>query len=125
LLAFHADAGGLDATSRDKLTSCDSRVLSGRRRGGVFGRLCRRGKELQPQVPGAPIDAIESERMCDSGGQYLIDEYWGRYVAVLREGANQRVRVVRDPSGGLPCYIAFHRRVSCVFSDIEPYLALG
>ena len=86
LLAFHADAGGLDATSRDKLTSCDSRVLSGRRRGVVFGRLFRRGKELQPQVPGAPLDAIESERMCDSGGQYLIDEYWGRYVAVLREG---------------------------------------
>src|SRR4051794_25363821 len=35
LAAFHADAGGLDATSRDQLTSCESRVLTGRRKGVV------------------------------------------------------------------------------------------
>lgn len=125
LIAFHADAGGLDATARDKLTSCESRPLSGRRRGVVFGRLFKRGSELQSHPFGAPIDAIESERMCDSGGQHLIEAYWGRYVAILREGANQKVRVIRDPSGGLPCYIVRHKRVNFVFSDIEPCLALG
>lgn len=125
LIAFHADAGGLDATSRDKLTSCESRPLSGRRRGVVFGRLFRRGKELQSHAPGESIDATESERMCDSGGQYLIESYWGRYVAILREGANQKVRIVRDPSGGLPCYLTLYRRVSIVFSDIDPCLELG
>lgn len=125
LVAFHADAGGLDATSRDKLTSCESRPLSGRRRGVVFGRMFRRGSELQPHAFSEPIDAIESERMCDSGGQHLIEFYWGRYVAVLREGANQKVRVIRDPSGGLPCYIARYKRISLVFSDIEPCLTLG
>jgi asparagine synthase (glutamine-hydrolysing) len=125
LTAFHADAGGLDATSREKLTSCESRPLSGRRRGVVFGRLFKRGTELQPHPSGAPIDAIESERMCDSGGQHLIEAYWGRYVAILRDGANQSVRVIRDPSGGLPCYIARYRRISLVFSDVEPCLTLG
>ncbi|MEJ0038587.1 MAG: asparagine synthase-related protein [Gammaproteobacteria bacterium] len=125
LAAFHADAGGLGATSRDKLTSCESRVLSGRRRGVVFGRLFRRGSELQSHPADEPIDATESERMCDSGGEHLIENYWGRYVAILREGANQKVRVVRDPSGGLPCYIARYKRLSLVFSDIEPCLGLG
>ena len=124
LAAFHAGAGGLDATSRDELTSCESRVLSGRRRGVVFGRLFRRGSELQSHAFCEPIDAIESERMCDSGGEHLIGNYWGRYVAVLREGANQKVRVVRDPSGGLPCYILRYNRVSVVFSDIEFCLRL-
>lgn len=125
LIAFHADAGGLEATSRDKLTSCESRSLSGRRRGVVFGRLFKRGSEPQSHLPGEQVDAIESERMCDSGGQHLIDSYWGRYVAVLREGANQKVRVIRDPSGGLPCYLARYKRINLVFSDIEPCLTLG
>lgn len=125
LCAFHADAGGLDATSRDKLTSCESRVLSGRRRGVVFGRLFKGGDELQPHPFAQPIDAIESERMCDSGGEHLISGYWGRYVAILREGANQKIRVLRDPSGGLPCYIARYKRISVVFSDIESCLRLG
>jgi asparagine synthase (glutamine-hydrolysing) len=125
LSAFHAGAGGLDATSRTELTSCESRVLSGRRRGVIFGRLFRRHHELQWHAFCEPIDAIESERMCESGGEHLIESYWGRYVAVLREGANQKVRVVRDPSGGLPCYILLHERVHIVFSEIEVCLRLG
>ena len=124
LAAFHADAGGLEATSRDEATSCESRVLSGRRRGVVFGRLFKRGSELHTHPFGEAIDAIESERMCDSGGTHLIESYWGRYVAVLREGANQRVRVLRDPGGGLPCYLIRYKRIGIVFSEIEPCLKL-
>jgi asparagine synthase (glutamine-hydrolysing) len=125
LAAFHADAGGLGATARNQLTSCESRVLSGRRKGVIFGRLFRRGSELVSHAAGEPIDATESERMCDSGGVHLIENYWGRYVAVLREGANQKVHVIRDPSGGLPCFITSHLRVTFVFSDIEFCLKLG
>jgi asparagine synthase (glutamine-hydrolysing) len=62
--------------------------------------------------------------MCESDGEHLIESYWGRYVAVLT-GANQRVSVVRDPSGGLPCYILRHERVTVVFSEIEFCLRLG
>lgn len=125
LAAFHADVGGLQSVSRQQLTSCESRVLSGRRCGVVFGRLFKRGNELHPHPLGEPIDAIESERMCDSGGQHLIESYWGRYVAILREGANQKVRAIRDPSGGLPCYIVRYRRISLVFSEIDELLKLG
>lgn len=124
LAAFHADAGGLDATARDQLTSCESRVLTGRRKGVVFGRLFKRGSELVSHPLGEAIDAIESERICDSGGTHLIENYWGRYVAVLREGANQGVRILRDPTGGLPCFVARYNRVSLVFSDIQFCLAL-
>lgn len=125
LAAFHADAGGLNATARGQLTSCESRLLSGRRKGVIFGRLFRRGSELVSHAFGEPIDATESERMCDSGGVHLIEKYWGRYVSVLREGANQKVRVIRDPSGGLPCFIVSYHRVTFVTSDIEFCLKLG
>jgi asparagine synthase (glutamine-hydrolysing) len=100
-------------------------MLSGRRKGVVFGRLFKRGSELQSHAFEEPIDAVESERMCDSGGMHLIENYWGRYVAILREGTNQRVRVVRDPSGGLPCFIAPCNRLTLVFSEIEFCLKLG
>lgn len=123
LVAFHADAGGLDATARSQLTSCESRVLSGRRKGVVFGRIFRRGSELVSHAFGEPFDATESERMCDSGGVHLIENYWGRYVAVMRDG--HKVRVIRDPSGGLPCFMATWNRIGLVFSDIEFCMKLG
>ena len=123
--AFHAGAGGLAATSREELTSCESRPLSGRRRGVVFGRIFRRGKELLPHASDEPLDAIESERIGDSGGEHLLDHYWGRYVAVIRDNTNRDCRVLRDPSGGLPCFITRYGRAHIVFSEIGSCLSLG
>ncbi len=125
LSAFHAGAGGIDATTRDRATSCETRVLTGRRRGVVFGRAFRLGQELEPHDPSAPFDATESERICGTGGVRLIENYWGRYVAVLREGASQGVSVLRDPTGGLPCFMAEYDGVYIVCSDIESCLSLG
>ena len=124
LMAFHAGAGGVQATSRDQVTSCESRLLSGRRRGVVFGRLFRRGHELQAHAPDEPIDAIESERIGETEGRHLLETCWGRYVAVIREGPNAKVRILRDPTGGLPCFILQYRQVRVVFSEIESCLSL-
>lgn len=38
-------------------------------------------------------------------GRHLIDRYWGSYVACFEPGDGS-VSVLRDPSGGLPCYHA-------------------
>ena len=125
LLAFHAGAGGVGATSREQVTSCETRGLTGRRRGVLLGRLFRLGHELEPHDQNEPLDAIESERICDTGGKHLLESYWGRYVAIIREGANQGIRVLRDPTGGLPCFITEYRGVHIVFSDIGACLSLG
>ncbi|HEU4626205.1 MAG TPA: asparagine synthase-related protein [Steroidobacteraceae bacterium] len=50
---------------------------------------------------------------------------WGRYVAVLREARTGVVRVLRDPTGTLPCFVTQHERVHVVFSDVESCLSLG
>ncbi|MEJ1961528.1 MAG: asparagine synthase-related protein [Gammaproteobacteria bacterium] len=73
----------------------------------------------------APIDAIESERIGNSGGEHLLEGYWGRYVAIIRESPSRNVRVLRDPTGGLPCFITQYRRVKIVFSELESGLSLG
>jgi asparagine synthase (glutamine-hydrolysing) len=126
LQAFHAGAGGgIDATSRDQLTSCEARILTGRRRGVVFGRAFRCGQELQAHATGEPLDATESERIGATDGVHLIENCWGRYVAVVLEASGQAVWVLRDPTGGLPCFFTAYKTVRIVFSDVESCLGLG
>ena len=124
LSAFHAGAGGVEATTREQVTSCETRVLTGRRRGVLFGRLFLRGHELDAHAQNEPLDAVESERICDSGGSHLLESYWGRYVAIIREGSNRGIRVLRDPTGGLPCFMTEYGGVRIIFSDIEACLSL-
>jgi asparagine synthase (glutamine-hydrolysing) len=124
LRAFHAGAGGIDATSRDQLTSCETRLFTGRRRGVVFGRVFCRGQELQPHPAGEPFGPTESERIGATDGAHLIENCWGRYVAVVREASGQAVWVLRDPTGGLPCFFTAFRTVRIVFSDVESCLDL-
>lgn len=52
----------------------------------------------------AAFDEPESRSITASDGRHLLERYWGRYVAVLREPSTGAICVLRDPSAGLPCY---------------------
>lgn len=67
---------------------------------------------------GAPSDFVAT------GGRDLIDHHWGRYVAILRNAATGEVHVLRDPTGGLPCFATRLDDVHIVFSDLESILAV-
>jgi len=121
---LHQGAGGTHATSRDRVTSCETRVMAGGA-GVLFGRAFALGQELDPHPYCEPLSDAESNRICSSGGTYLIEHFWGRYVAVFRDLARQRVSILRDPTGGLPCFLAEHEGVHLAFSDIESCLSLG
>ena len=58
-----------------------------------------------------------------TSGKYLVEHYWGRYVAFSR-GADGRFRVIRDPTGALPCFYAHTDHVTVFFSNLEDYLEL-
>lgn len=122
LIAFDADARGTHAASRAQATSCETRVLGGRPEGVVFGRMFRRGFEFQSHALNEPIDPDEAERIAVTGGRHLIDCYWGRYVAVIRAPG---AAIIRDPTGGLPCFEGSCRGVRWIFSDIQACLSLG
>jgi asparagine synthase (glutamine-hydrolysing) len=49
----------------------------------------------------------------------LLKEYWGRYVALGYSEITGRTWVLRDPSGGVPCFFASHRGALIFFSHLE------
>ncbi len=113
LMAF--DAGARPGSS-------DSQVL-GTGYGAVFGTVfpCLEGSR------GAARSLIEAQSAGDIatfGARYLVDRYWGRYVAVAEDAASTAVWVLRDPSGALPCFLTKFRGVHVFFSDLEDCLAL-
>lgn len=60
-----------------------------------------------------------------SRGRALTDEYWGSYVALLRDPSSGMSRAVRDCSGRIPCYVTRHGGVTLVFSNIGDITDLG
>lgn len=90
--------------------------------GVVLGRLFRR---RDPAATSTPTDIeftqCESDRIVHSDGRALLETFWGRYVAFLPDG-NDQGRVLRDPTGALPCYSLEIGGVTCVFSWLEDVL---
>lgn len=92
--------------------------------GVVLGTLFARSPEgVSRAVPPALAEA-DSRAMLDTNGRHLIEEFWGRYVAFLHDEPARATWVVRDPSGGMPCYLARCRGVDLYFSWIEDVLDL-
>ena len=92
--------------------------------GVVFGKLFEKRFEA-PASRSLVLSSAASARIAATGGHYLLDHYWGRYVAIIREPVAGHVRVLRDPSGALPCFMTTHRGISIFFSDVEDCVSLG
>jgi asparagine synthase (glutamine-hydrolysing) len=77
--------------------------------------------------PGVATEPAISEKAArdikSTNGKYLVEHYWGRYVAFSR-GADSRLRVIRDPTGALPCFYTQVDHVTVFFSNLEDYLGL-
>jgi asparagine synthase (glutamine-hydrolysing) len=71
------------------------------------------------------FSALESQRILASGCRALISRCWGRYIAFVRDAVTHRSYVLRDPSGGLPCYRACFQGVELYFSSVEDIAGLG
>ena len=61
----------------------------------------------------------ESQKIRATGGRRLISGYWGRYVVVLHDDASRTTRIVRDPTGGFPCFATEMSGVHVYFSRME------
>ena len=82
---------------------------------------------LTERLPRAPGHLTRPKRRASwrAGGKRLLEKYWGRYVAVVRAQDTADVRVLREPSGSLPCWYTEHDGISIVCSDIEDCRDLG
>ncbi|MGD9714239.1 MAG: hypothetical protein AB7V46_19580, partial [Thermomicrobiales bacterium] len=77
------------------------------------------GADLSAFSPGA------GHAICSTDGAWLIDKYWGRYVAFISDPLKQSVHVIRDPSAGIPCYYLSRDNVCYVASDIDLLMQCG
>ena len=112
---FHADRR---PGSSDACSLADSA-------GVVLGRIFTRDIENPESAARVVFDNVESAQLVATGGRRLFERYWGRYVAILRDTASGEVWVLRDPSGGFPCWLTSHDGVSIVCSDIDDCHGLG
>jgi asparagine synthase (glutamine-hydrolysing) len=92
--------------------------------GVVLGNLFARSQEGVSTAAPLLLGADDSRAMLDSDGRHLIECFWGRYVAFLHDAPARATWVVRDPSGGLPCYLVRCRGVDLYFSWIDDIAAL-
>lgn len=91
--------------------------------GVVLGRLFRRD-DLQPaQAPSVVLDNEEEACILRSGGRVLVNDFWGRYIAIFKTAAGS-ICVLRDPSGALPCFRLKQNGLSVVFSWLEDALLM-
>jgi len=92
--------------------------------GVVLGNLFARSQEGVSTAAPLALSEAESRAMQDTDGRHLIESYWGRYVAFLHDAQARASWVVRDPSGGLPCYLVRCRGVDVYFSWIDDIVGL-
>jgi asparagine synthase (glutamine-hydrolysing) len=94
--------------------------------GVVLGLVFRRNASLDDDSAARPASFgdAETENILLSNGRRLVSDYWGDYVAVLIDRDTACVRLIKDPTGNLPCFHTAWRGVSIVFSSIADCLAL-
>lgn len=89
--------------------------------GIVVGKLFRRHgpAEQLKDLSGEELASIRS-----SAGKALVERFWGSYVAALT-GDAKAVEVMRDPTGGLPCYYVNGPSFTACASDPELLVDAG
>jgi len=92
--------------------------------GVILGRLFRRHGAVPSERVDTELTEPEAHRIVNSDGQSLIDDFWGRYIAFLPSGTGEP-RVLRDPTGTLPCFRVETQGLTIVFSRLEDVLALS
>jgi asparagine synthase (glutamine-hydrolysing) len=91
--------------------------------GVVLGHLFRgRGRGDVSRRVDTTVSKAEATLIHETDGKALIDGYWGRYIAIL-QSAQGHTRILRDPSGTLPCFLGNTDGVDTFFSWLEDLIA--
>jgi len=92
-------------------------------RGVVLGRLFRRHEAPGVTTRDLVISIHEDAQVIESDGRTLVERFWGRWIAFLPSRTGEG-RVLRDPSGALPCYRMESDGLTIVFSWLQDVLDL-
>ncbi len=93
--------------------------------GVVLGMLFQRASDGISRASAFTFDDNETRAIIQSGGEHLVRNYWGRYVAFLRDPLTRRQYVLRDPTGLLPCFTARIQSVDVYFNWLADAVEIG
>jgi len=86
--------------------------------GVVLGALFGRNSTPDARGAGATVlDVARSARIVATQGRELVDRYWGRYVAFVRDRVRGVTWVLQDPSAGLSMFRTMVRGITVYFSE--------
>jgi asparagine synthase (glutamine-hydrolysing) len=85
--------------------------------GVVLGRLFATSAAKPHFGPDEHFDASTARDIVKTAGKLLVRDYWGGYVALLRDRERRRSYAIRDCSGKLPCYFTRAGKVTILFAD--------
>lgn len=95
----------------------------GGNRGVILGTLFHPqpdGSDTRPAtLTRTALSESESQKIFESEGRWLRDNYWGSYVAFLINTVDRAVNVFRSPFGHLQCYHYDLDGLSLLFSDSD------
>jgi asparagine synthase (glutamine-hydrolysing) len=86
--------------------------------GVVLGRLFTADLSSPHFGRDVQVDKWATHEIVRTAGQHLVRNFWGGYVALLRDRDSRRSYAIRDCSGKLPCFYTRFRDVTILFADI-------
>ncbi len=93
--------------------------------GVIFGGLFeRRPGDCESRAP-LNIDDDSARRAVATGGQHLLECYWGNFVAFLADREGHTRYVLRSVGAGVACYRLRRASVDILLSDLADLSALG
>lgn len=93
--------------------------------GVVLGKLFPRRAGVDDSIRDVVFDKPATEEVEKSQGRCLLEHYWGRYVAFLKGRDDTCIRILRDPTGAMPCLLTKFRGVIIICSHIDDCVELG
>ncbi len=95
--------------------------------GLVFGTVFERHSDPLDAAPCSRRQLTETDagRIVASGGKYLLEKYWGHYLAVVFSNDHSKKWIFRSPNCFQPCLTASVRGVQIYFSTTEDLARLG
>lgn len=117
-LSVHWDTGGSKAYRG--LTIGDGAGL-------ILGTVFTRPGECSSSSKQADQSDVRraTNRIMTSSGAYVLEAFWGRFVAFIRDPIRMAVHVLNDPTAAMPCFQAPTGQVQVFFSFANDYAALG
>ena len=87
--------------------------------GVIFGRLFSLDASVQSPIDVTGIVERTALLFASTSGRHLVENFWGSYVAILRDWVSGKRLVIRDCSGKIPCYTTSADGIDVVFSDVQ------